>query len=159
MPLEVQTLTYAAIVNGHYLRWQESLEYGLRATELSTGDENPSSDVWSRFWTLMSLIAMGDLDGARPHALVMRDLLVRRSAPQNIAIFGSLLIMALSWFEGDWKAGRESSDRSLELSPLNTLHLTVGNQHKWDRLGPEKIIIMKSSWELPEGLVVASSLF
>ena len=32
--------------------------------------------------------------------------------------------MALSWFEGDWKAGRESSDRSLELSPLNTLHLT-----------------------------------
>ena len=77
VPLEVQTLTYAAIVNGHYLRWQESLEYGLRAIELSTGDENPSSDVWSRLWTLMSLIAMGDLDGARPHALVMRDLLVR----------------------------------------------------------------------------------
>ena len=22
--------------------------------------------------------------------------------------------------------------------------LSVGNQHKWDRLGPEKIIIMKS---------------
>ena len=26
----------------------------------------------------------------------------------------------------------------------NTTLLFVGNQHKWDRLGPEKIIIMKS---------------
>ena len=25
-----------------------------------------------------------------------------------------------------------------------TLPISVGNQHKWDRLGPEKIIIMKS---------------
>ena len=25
-----------------------------------------------------------------------------------------------------------------------SIALSVGNQHKWDRLGPEKIIIMKS---------------
>ena len=39
------------------------------------------------------------------------------------------------------------------------LGASVGNQHKWDRLGPEKIIIMKSCVGLPEGLVVASSPF
>ena len=27
---------------------------------------------------------------------------------------------------------------------VTSARLTVGNQHKWDRLGPEKIIIMKS---------------
>ena len=33
---------------------------------------------------------------------------------------------------------------SVEVWPLEEADVAVGNQHKWDRLGPEKIIIMKS---------------
>ena len=43
VPLEVQTFTYAAVVSGQHLHWQESVENGLRAIELAAGDENPNS--------------------------------------------------------------------------------------------------------------------
>ena len=33
---------------------------------------------------------------------------------------------------------------SVEHGPARSGVACVGNQHKWDRLGPEKIIIMKS---------------
>jgi len=64
--LEVRTLTYAAVVSGLHLRWQESVDNGLRAIDLSTGGEIPWSELLSRCWTAFSLLYMGDLDAARP---------------------------------------------------------------------------------------------
>ena len=118
LPLEMQTLTYAAAVNSNHLRWQESVENGLRAIELAPGDENIWSEVDSRFWTAKSLLSMGDLNGARPHALVMRDLADRRSSPRQLANNGFDPITLLSCLEGDWKAGRGYSGRVLEVAPL-----------------------------------------
>ena len=118
LPLEAQTLTYAAAVSANHLQWQESVENGLRAIELAPGDENTWSEVNSRFWTARSLLFMGDLDGARPHALVIRDLGDRRSSPQQLANNGFDPITLLSCLEGDWKAGREYSGRVLEVAPL-----------------------------------------
>jgi len=66
VPLEAQTLTYAAGVSGRHLHWQDSVDNGLRAIELATGDENPYSEMLSRYWTALSLLFMGDLDAARP---------------------------------------------------------------------------------------------
>jgi len=117
--LEVQTLTYAANVSGQHLHWQESINSGLRAIELAIGDENPFSDLTSRFFTALSLLRIGDLDGARPHALVMRDLAERRSTPRLLGGDNLAVITYLSSLEGNWKAAREYSDRGLELSPLN----------------------------------------
>ena len=122
---EVQTLTYAASVSAEQLRWQESVENGLRAIELATGDENPFSDLVSRFWTALSLLAIGDLDRARLHALVMRDLVERRSNSRLLASDNFSVITSLSCLDGDWKAGREYSARGLELSPLNPRLLEV----------------------------------
>ena len=117
--LEVRTLTYAATVSGQHLYWQESIDNGLRAIELAIGDENPFSDLTSRFFTALSLLRIGDLDGARPHALVMRDLAERRSTPRMLGSNNLAVITYLSSLEGNWKAAREYSDRGLELSPLN----------------------------------------
>ena len=117
--LEVQTLTYAAGVSGVHLRSQESVDNGLRAIELATGDEYPFSELLSRWWTAVSLLRMGDIDAARPHALVLRDLVERRSTPRQLASTGFAPITYLSCLEGDWKAGREYSDRGLQVSPLN----------------------------------------
>ena len=119
MPLEVQTLTYAALVSGQHLQWHESAGNGLRAIELSTVDENHFSDLISRFWTAVSLIHLGQLDAARPHVLVMRDLAERRSTLRLLASNHLMVVTTLSCLEGDWKAGRESNDRGLEMSPLN----------------------------------------
>ena len=121
--LEVQTLSYAALVSGQHLRWRESADHGLRAIELATADENPFSDLISRFWTAVSPLAMGDLDAARPHVLVMRDLAGRRNTTRLLASNHLMVATTLSCLEGDWKSGRELSDRGLEMSPLHPSHL------------------------------------
>ena len=118
VPLEVQTLTYAATVNGNHLRWQECVDNGLRAIGLATGDENTFSELDSRYWPAMGLLYMGDLDAARPHALVLRDLAERRNIPRPLASRGFVPITYLSCLTGDWAAAREYSDRSLEAAPL-----------------------------------------
>ena len=116
--LEVRTLTYAALVSGAHLHWQESADYGLRAIERSAAGENPFSDLISRFWTAASHLAMGDLEGARPHVMVMRDLAQRRSTPRLLASNHLMMVMTLSCLEGDWKVAREHCDRGLEITPL-----------------------------------------
>ena len=106
-------------MSGQHLRWQESVDNGLRAIELATDDENPFSVQTPRFWTAVSLLYMGELEAARPHALGIVDLAERRSHPRQLVSIGFVPIMYLSCLESDWKAGREYSDRGLEVSPLN----------------------------------------
>ena len=72
VPLEVRTLNYAADVSGRHLHCQESVDNGLRAIELAAGDDT-FSEMNSRFWTVLGFLRLGDLDAARPHALVLRD--------------------------------------------------------------------------------------
>ena len=43
--------------------------------------------------------------------------------------------------------------------PLSLWHPFVGNQQKWDTLRPERSGVGWKSGELPEGPVIASSLF
>ena len=118
VPLEVQTLVYAAGVSGNHLHWQESVDNALRAIELSTGKETPFSEVSSRLWTGLGLLHMGELDAARPHALALRSMGERRSTPRPMAGRSFQVITLLSSLEGDWSSAREHSDRGLEASPL-----------------------------------------
>ena len=117
--LEVRTLSYSAIVSGQHLHWQEGADNGLRAIELATADENPFSDLTSRFWTAVGPISLGNLDAARPHVLVMRDLADRRSTPRLLASNHLMVATTLACLEGDWKSGREFSNQGLEMSPLH----------------------------------------
>ena len=123
VPLEVQTLSYAALVSGEHLRWQESVDNGMRAIELTTGDETPFSHLVSRYHTATSLLHMGDLEAARPHSLVLREMAERRTTPRLQASNGYVPVTFLSCLEGDWIAARESSDRALEFSSLNPVLL------------------------------------
>ena len=66
---------------------------------------------------------MGDLNGARPHALALRDLVERRSTQRQDASQAIWPMVFISCLEGDWKAGRLYNDRGLELSLSNPFHL------------------------------------
>ena len=120
--LEAQSLADAAGVSVRHLHWQDSVEHGLRAIELAIVDESPFSALAPRFSIVSSLLRMGDLDAARPQALALRDMVERRSTPRSFAVSLSH-ITSLSCLEGDWKAGREYSDRAMEVSPLHISHL------------------------------------
>ena len=45
----------------------------------------------------------------------------------------------------------------LVIAMLASWVFTVGNQHKWDSLGPERSDVWKSLGELPDGPVMESS--
>ncbi len=114
--LEIQALGYAALVSGLHVKWQDSLSNGLRAIELdSGGHDNQTTGV--RFWTAVTLLSLGDLEAARPHALVLRNLAELQSTSR--IFFGRSLgpIANLARLEGNWHAGRQHSDRGLEVSP------------------------------------------
>jgi len=115
--LEVQTLAYSADVSGNHLRWQESAENGLRAISLATGNENSYSEVLPRWWTMVSLLHLGNLEGARAHAPVLREMTDRRGTPRFLSWLSAVPIAFLSCVEGDWEAGREYTDRGFALSP------------------------------------------
>ena len=66
VPLEVETLGLVSGLNFQHLHWQESVDNGLRAIELATGDEITFSD---RFRVVDTLLRMGELNAARPHAV------------------------------------------------------------------------------------------
>jgi len=125
VPLEVQTLAYAADVNGSHLHWQESVDNGLRAIELAEGNADTYSGVLPRWWVAVSLFHLGDFDAARRHALVLLEFAERQSTPPLLASHTFVPITALSSVTGDWKSGREYSDRGLEVSPLNQILLST----------------------------------
>jgi DNA-binding CsgD family transcriptional regulator/tetratricopeptide (TPR) repeat protein len=116
--LEMRTLIYAAAVSGRHLNWRESVDSGLRAIELATGDDTPWSIYGPRYWTAQGLLYLGDLEAARPHALALRDLAKRRSTPRVLASYSFISITSLSCLVGDWEAGRGDCDSALEISPL-----------------------------------------
>ncbi len=89
---------------------------------------------------------MGALDAARPHALVLRDVAERRSTIRTLFNLSLVPIVTLSCLEGDWRAGREYSDRGLELSPLNQ-----------QLLGP-RILLEYETWESSQGEVYLERL-
>ena len=120
--LELQTLTNACDVSARNLHWQESVGNGVRAINLLTGDENPYYEVLSRYFTALSLLHLGDPDASRPHAVALRDMTDRRVTGVLASLsFGPTIY--LSCLEGEWKAGRAYSDRSLEVAPLDPLLL------------------------------------
>jgi len=119
MPLEVRTLAYAADVSGQHLRWHESIDNGLRAIELADDDADPYSEILSRYWTAVSLLHMGALDAALPHALALQDMAERRNVNRQLVYLSLVPIITLSCLKGDWRTGREYSDRGLEVSALN----------------------------------------
>jgi len=121
VPLEVQTLANLTVLSGQHCQFQECVDNGLRAIELATVEEN--SIRASRWWTAMSLLNMGELDAARPHALFLRDLTDKRNTPRLYASNALTPIASVSCLEGDWHAGREYCDRGLELSPLSPMLL------------------------------------
>ncbi len=112
-------MTYAAIVHGQHLHWQDCLDYGLRAIELASRNQNPLSDVNRRWWTAASLLRTGHFEEARHQVEVLQDFAERRTTPRRAAS-SALEMIAYMWIlVGNWEAGREISDHGLDLATLN----------------------------------------
>ena len=101
-----------------HLRYQEGLEKSLRVIELSRQVDDPHSEVAARWVAAAASQVMGDLQGARLHAGAMLTLAETLGNRQRLSMAFSRNVSA-SLLAGDWKAGRDFSDRGLRVSPSN----------------------------------------
>ena len=113
--LELQTLTFAAEVDGFHLRWPEALEKGLRLKKLSSGIDDRRAELSAHTWCFLPSVLTSDLKAATVHAAAML-------APAEFLrhhIYGSRAFYAnalTAWLAGDFDKALEFCDRGLAAS-------------------------------------------
>ena len=113
--LEMRTLESAALVDTFHARYPECVAKCLQAIELALRANEPSAEVNIRCWAALSLSALGDLEGARPHAAVS---LARAEELRDRSLLTTCLMMndVVSRLGGDWAASRDFIDQALAMA-------------------------------------------
>ena len=119
--LEMATLVNAAHIDFYHLHHQESLENSLRAIELAILVDDAREELHASSLALPSLLALGDLEGARSEATARLPQSERVRERIRAAGYGAMVeVLRL---EGDWQAARNCADRELAIRPRNVLLL------------------------------------
>ena len=114
--LEMRVLGALAAVQTFNLRHREAIENCEKAIELAGRVDAPYQEVQARYFAVVALTALGDLEGARRQALAMlpRAERIRDRWWLSGAFWKSELVRRL---EGDWEGARGFSGRGLAASP------------------------------------------
>ena len=115
--LELEVLANAAEAGSYRGYFQEALENGLRAIELSRKVDNPRAEISARFWVVVTLSIAGDLNRA---SLVADEMLSSAERlHHNFYLAGRVLfaqsLLALS--KGEWQAARDYIDQGMLVYP------------------------------------------
>ena len=124
--LELRVLANSATVDFLHLRWQDCVEKGLRAVELSGSGKggDPQVEVTARFWAGLALAYMGDLDGAQQQqtaALFQAERLRHRGLLSSVLVRKEVI----AHLTGDWRSARTFIDQGLAAVAQETRLLSV----------------------------------
>jgi len=104
--MEARTQANMANVYGFHLRWEECLNVGSRAIELSMTLDDFQSEMRARMWVASALIEKGDPEQASYHGEHMLELAERRRDRTWIDLtLRPVLSVAVA--RGDWNYARE----------------------------------------------------
>lgn len=114
--LEMAVLSNTAAV--HFMMRldpEQCLENSLKAIELGRRVSQIGRDHGGHFWAAVALVALGDLEGAWPHAGAQLESAEKRGGHYRVvqALFVS---EAIAHLQGDWQKAREFSARGLAVS-------------------------------------------
>lgn len=115
--LEIIVLTQGAWVDVSHLHSRKSLEKSLRAIELASRGDDHYFEEMAQVFATGSLLAIGDLEGARPHATAMLTLAEKLRRREELAE-AHFMNARISRLEGDWRTARDMTDRGLAVSPM-----------------------------------------
>ena len=119
LPLESLAMANSSWVDYWHLRWQGTIEKGLRAIELAQQSGDTLLEVSARFWVGVTHLGKGDLLEARRDASAILSIAETLRDRYRLATALWLNEMAYS-YQGDWKAAREFNDRGLSVSPSDS---------------------------------------
>jgi DNA-binding CsgD family transcriptional regulator/tetratricopeptide (TPR) repeat protein len=120
--LELRALVEMATVDFYQVRFRESMEKSQQAVELAQSLDDPRTEVLARHLAGQSPLHIAEPERARAHiaaCLAAADRMRDRVGLTFALVSG----MTLNSLEGDWKAARDLSDRSLALAPQDELFL------------------------------------
>jgi DNA-binding CsgD family transcriptional regulator len=134
--LELRTLASAAQVDAFHLRWQESLDNGLRAIELFHGRGELASMLRAHSSAVNALLQLGNPTEAGHHA----EQLLVIAAEFNDWIWltrAYLLSQVVSHLIGNFPSARDFSDRALSMVPkdIQTLAWRVQLEYQMGEFG------------------------
>ncbi|MCH8282927.1 MAG: AAA family ATPase, partial [Chloroflexi bacterium] len=116
LDLQLDTLVAMACVDFTHIRFDDSLERNHRAVGLAGSVDQPAAEAHSRYDLMHVLYAMGDLEGAAPHATAMLEA-AERSGSRRWQAAAMEINENVCSAKGDWQAARSFSDRGLAISP------------------------------------------
>ena len=137
--LEVHSLAALTSVYSNHMRYDKTLESGLRVIELTKGVHDLRSEVSAHYFVATCLIEKGDLMGASQHSSEMLQKAERLGDRFWLegAYWKSEIAMRLA---GDWERARSFANRALEIgsrpsnifSGLAMLGHELGDLHQGD---------------------------
>ncbi|MCH8988136.1 MAG: AAA family ATPase [Chloroflexi bacterium] len=117
--LEMRTLAHSSHVDFWYLNWQETVAKGLRVIELARRSADQLSEVTARCWVAIALLSMGESKRAQPHLSAI--LSTAESLRDRYWLSTGLWFNErASFYQGDWQAAKDFSERGLSVSPSDT---------------------------------------
>jgi tetratricopeptide (TPR) repeat protein len=124
--LEMRTLAYGSDVDCFHLRFQESVEKGLRAIEIAQRVDDLPALVTSRFYVARALDFIGDLEQSRLHTTAMLTA-AEKLRDNSWLAWAYWMNGTLYRLEGNWQEAREFLDQGLAVAPRDpTLLCTRG---------------------------------
>jgi tetratricopeptide (TPR) repeat protein len=116
LELEIRTVLNAAEVDAYHERWPEALASGYRAIDLVPRVKDPRCEMLAHYWTMLSLLLMGEVEGAVRHGPATLEPAERLGQHFQLAraLFANDVCARLT---GDFLAARQFSDRGLGVSP------------------------------------------
>jgi len=114
--LEIRTLAYSSVVDYWHLRWDGTVEKGLRVIEKARQGRDQIMEMSARFWVGVAQLGAGDSNEAQTHASAMLSSAEKLHDRYWLATALWLNERACI-YKGEWKAARVFNDRGLLESP------------------------------------------
>ena len=125
--LEMRTLANSSHADFWQIRWQETVEKGLRAIQIAQQTADKLAELSARFWVGVALACMGESKQAQEHGPAM--LSTAEDLRDLYWLATTLWFNEMASFsEGDWRAARYFSERGLSASPSDTRLLATRMQ-------------------------------
>ena len=115
--LEIWTLVNSSRAYLNQLQFQEAIERGKRAIQLTQSTEEPRAEAYANFFVVLAYYSLGDPESARLHAnqMVASTEKLHERFFLCVALWAQETIARLT---GDMQLARDFNERGLRVSPL-----------------------------------------
>jgi DNA-binding CsgD family transcriptional regulator len=116
LALEIRILAQSSMVDLWHLRWEETIEKGLRAIALTETTTDQASRLSANYWTGVALLHSGEPEAAQRHASDMLSI-AKDIRDRYWLATAQWILESAATYKGDWQIIRNFNEPGLLVSP------------------------------------------